>query len=779
MSFKSNFQRTQSKVWWANVPERDDYGFASLPEISAAKARSRKSLTPPEISTTSWSYQRGSPGSLKSQDSGFSDSDHSHNQSSSSIHNNSSNSSDESSNNHNLSPTNGSNKLTPNKNINHQINLHLTQRSPSISSDQSTPPTVIRKKINIDHTQAVGRRISFSAPSSPVYERIDSPCLLEQINSINFSSTSPNSSNSSIGIDKTPISQNDIEANNCKCTKDRSIKRGKVITRSSLRTNRKLLSCVSQLSIGSTTDVYHLSTVHAEQSGSALNANDMEAPIMMQKAIPQTPPKSILKSPKLYNNETVIFGTGDAKYIADSNNNNISQDEQKKHLPTYTELYPPKSTSTPNKDMAKNNLDATENHNFTYADFLDLTATMNWQTCTYINYTNPLLNNHASSVQFWLDELRSTYCHEVLSTLQTKSISQNAIKNSELNSAIAGKIIRQLQSKAMMLQKDFEKIEDMLNLDDDSELCEKVPYFVMRLHESIFEFIQKLGYKKIFRMEKNAALKTFKSNVASIMDMSRDLKRAVATRLDELENSVLLEDVHILKRYLMITIQMVFEQLVKIIVDRVEVVECDLILRSNLSLLAMLSNMDYTGFASLNEAFIANEAVQVLLVQCVESKSSSIRTLSLRALATICSTKQTIRQFEQAGGTEVIKDILTETGGSVKRSDLELREALSVFTQITAPWHGSDHHLDGLKDFTECLVEHITNIGITTTCCQTLLLAFAALNNLSRMEKTSIYSLMSNETILKFKAATMARGPGASIFLYVSIVFYFQIMAFV
>ena len=60
-------------------------------------------------------------------------------------------------------------------------------------------------------------------------------------------------------------------------------------------------------------------------------------------------------------------------------------------------------------------------------------------------------------------------------------------------------------------------------------------------------------------------------------------------------------------------------------------------------------------------------------------------------------------------------------------------------------------------------------IIVKTSCCQTLLLCTASLNNMTRIEPTAVYSVMSQDTVDKLQQATEQRGPGASIFLYVSI----------
>lgn len=751
---KSNFRRAQSKVWWGNNSDNNHFGFPTLQQIT----KTTKSNVSPDI-TTSWSYRRGSPGSLKSQDSGFSDSD------SSPPTNHSSNSSQKSllrTSNSNHFLTTSPDKLTPKKTVNHQINTEIFQRSPSICSEHSTPPTVIRKKLNVDFA-STSRRISFSAPTSPVYERVGSPDLLKRIDSLNYSSTSP----VSVRYDRPALS--DIKN---KCDKNiRSIKRGTTITRSA-GVNRKLLKCVSQLSIGSASDVYQLSSSGNSNESIQSNTNGIESlvdtSVMMQKATPQTP-KSILKaSPKKYNNETVVFGCGDNDSI--SNDLNVEKQQADTILPTYSALFPTITSTPKSKEQtvsaAFDRFAGLENS----PEFLDLSATMNWETCTYIEYTNPLLNGHASSVQYWLDEIRSTYCHEVLSTLQTKSIAQVITKSAAVNSVSASKIIRSLQTKAENLQRDFECVEQLLRGNASPDVMAIVSSLLIKLNESIMDFVCRLRSKNIFGTPNDATYDRFEDNISCITEMTLDMQAVVDNRSDDLDFNLLFEDVQVLKRYLLITLRLVFIKLIKIILNRIETTKCDLILRSNLSMLSILSNTEFKHFASLNDAFIDSDAVRLLLTICLESKLSTVRTLALRALATICSTTEAIRQFQQVGGIEILTEILTDDMNA-NRLEPEFREALSLLAQITAPWHGKTHSIVGLKSCVEKLVERISDIVTETVCCQTLLLCAACLNNLSRIETTSIYSLMSHGTVLKLKHACQARGPGASIFLFVSFFF--------
>lgn len=761
-SMKSNFQRSQSKVWWAQQPNRDHYGFLSLPArplepaVTAVKSTHSPNI-PKEISVTSWSYRRGSPGSLKSHDSGFSDSDQSP-----PTNNSSSTSSKPSpthSNNYNLNQLQSPDKLTPKISVDQEFSTAVDQQSPSISSCEIvTPPTVIRKKITTDSIHPdTCRRISFSASSSPIYERIETPdSLINKIDSFHFDTTSPDVSNSS-------INKSSSTGNNCQCPATSTPS-----PKNKLRRNSKLLKCVSQLSLESTDNFYYMSCDPPKSATSSSLTIQCEPEVMMQAAIrqtaaPQTPTSSTStrRFSQSYHNETVVFGYGKDSII----------DELKQNHPN--------STSTPKNDRKPNiTTDKMLNETFRSQDslveMLDLTPTLNWQNCTYVEYANHLLNGHSSSVQSWLDELRSKYSHEVLSTLQTKSVAKTVIVNNitQTNSATAGKIIRQIQSKAVMLQFEFDRLEKLLldnqradDEDDADELVKTVPTLVKRLHANIMLFVRKLECKDTVKSDSSIRLKR---NIISIIDMSYDLDASVTSR-KRLEPLVLCENIQILKRMLLITIRMVFEKYMRIIVDRIENVQCNLIMRSNLCMISMLPNMQYTGFASLADVFISTRIVKVLLEICVESQLSSVRTLALRGLATICSSIESIRQFQIAGGTEILKDILVQQDlSATKRSDPEIKEALSVFTQLTAPWHGAEHTIASLNEFADCLVEYITGLAIRTQCSQTLLLAVAALNNISKMESVALYSLMANETVLQLKSTFETKGTRNSIFLYVS-----------
>lgn len=70
---------------------------------------------------------------------------------------------------------------------------------------------------------------------------------------------------------------------------------------------------------------------------------------------------------------------------------------------------------------------------------------------------------------------------------------------------------------------------------------------------------------------------------------------------------------------------------------------------SSAALLSALSTLSGLGLEAphLGKLMSHCGGVRALLSLCVDSKSTSVRSASLRLLATVCCSAQTIRQFEQ------------------------------------------------------------------------------------------------------------------------------------
>ncbi|XP_073848648.1 spindle orientation adaptor protein inscuteable [Musca autumnalis] len=686
------------------------------------------------ISKLSWE-KHDSPGSLRSQDSGFSDNEEYHNTRS-------------------LSGR-SSKTSSPSKSLS---SSKTDMGSPSSTRTVETPPTVVRRPGRTDYYTSlvnVSRRISF--PTSPLAnnkqefennhreeeddEDEQGPSLMEKLDSMQLMNESPvahpqnlndsfNSSQSSCDA-TTPI-----RGNNPRIKKRRKVQRK--ATAPLTPTQRR---CQNYEEEDRESDLEESHRVIPEYNNETVYLGGA--------------PPTCSTPPPPYNNETVVLG-GPLDDSQHSPNNTLKfdmhgvsplrlQDRFNGHTstPKIQKGFPAGCTLPPMIDCHE--------------------------------YDNTLLNGHSPDVQHWLDDLRMSYDHEVMSTLQTKSIAQEAIKNLQITSSTVAKFIRQLQQKALRMQTCFEKTERLLSEENVTPL--EAINGALHLLDNISEFTHILERRVVFFADSRIERRRFEDYLDQIRMVHKDTRYSLENH-HYINLESLLEDLQVLKRILLMSVRQVYEKLVRNLMQSIENSRCDLMLKANLNMVATLMNIDYDGFASLIDAFVQTEAVRTLLVVCLDNKLSSVRAQALRTLATICCAPEPIFQLGHCGGIEVIRDILQIEGDNnkkskepeVKRSDLERREAVSLLTQITAAWHGPEHRVDGLKDCVETVVEGLTRLLVFTECPQTLLLCAAALNNLSRMEITSHYSIMSHETIYKLVETMERRDEGITVFLYEQIV---------
>ncbi|KAH9637505.1 hypothetical protein HF086_010916 [Spodoptera exigua] len=233
------------------------------------------------------------------------------------------------------------------------------------------------------------------------------------------------------------------------------------------------------------------------------------------------------------------------------------------------------------------------------------------------------------------------------------------------------------------------------------------------------------------------------------------------------------------------TTKAVLVQQMKTLVSIIEEPPSDMILKSTLTSIGHLAMLSDTTEGSLHEKcskimknitelpFVDCAVPRALLTAIIESNKSSIKALSLRALATVCVTGDAVKQFEEGGGIEIISDILSDR----KNPEPQMREAITVLTQITAPWLRGHYDLTQMHLYLNNIVEHITGILSRTECCQLLLLCTACLVNLVReleLEKKDddvttrsdiVEVITKHRTVERLLDAVKRRGPNISVFL--------------
>lgn len=299
-----------------------------------------------------------------------------------------------------------------------------------------------------------------------------------------------------------------------------------------------------------------------------------------------------------------------------------------------------------------------------------------------------------------MTEIRTKYSHEVLSTLQTKSIEVEAANSLHLTATMAAKLIKHVQKKVSSIQRELENADNLLISSDYT--LQHIDYILQTLPSRIKEFGKINRFNYIFNGDE---LETFDENIDNIVTISNELLTLDSCSLEKIRKNV-----DNLKCNILILVQQIFNKLISVIVDSILYGKCDLILKLNLNSISMLSNSDYFGFASLKIAFLKNDTIRVLLQTCKESVNSSTRALALRALASVCSSIEFVKHFDEEGGIDVLSNILDHNNKSKRRKEPELREIVSVLIQLTSSWNGQAHKITRLKEYLEILVEDITGM---------------------------------------------------------------------
>lgn len=135
-------------------------------------------------------------------------------------------------------------------------------------------------------------------------------------------------------------------------------------------------------------------------------------------------------------------------------------------------------------------------------------------------------------------------------------------------------------------------------------------------------------------------------------------------------------------------------------------------------------------------------ALLISLISAVRKSNDHVAT-SLRALSSVCCSKTAIERFVEDGGPEIVINLLS----SEKSLENEKMEATALIVQITAPWTNAVG-LPHLERFVDTLITALNCIIETAKSEQTLLLAAAALNQLSRSRKYTEF-IIRQETVRK------------------------------
>ena len=153
-------------------------------------------------------------------------------------------------------------------------------------------------------------------------------------------------------------------------------------------------------------------------------------------------------------------------------------------------------------------------------------------------------------------------------------------------------------------------------------------------------------------------------------------------------------------------------------------------------------------------------AVSLLVHLLSTSQHREVRAATLRALATLCSVLEAIRQLEEVRGVEVIAKLLSD----LTVTESERAEAAGVLAQVTSPWIEDNDYVLGVTENAFNLVKNLTELCRNTRCDETFLLGSAALANLSFLSPL-ILTAMSGQDTVRTMLQYLSRTVSPSIYI--------------
>ncbi|XP_074034069.1 protein inscuteable homolog [Leptinotarsa decemlineata] len=332
-----------------------------------------------------------------------------------------------------------------------------------------------------------------------------------------------------------------------------------------------------------------------------------------------------------------------------------------------------------------------------------------------------------AAVEKWMKEARQTYEQECMTTLQCKSIA------AELNQKVAHLAtsftasIRAVISHSRCIEMEYQN----LNNGEVKHLKPQVQSLIGNVVDFLKTRTSRLTPQVVSLCD---AIRTSRADESSILELISNL----VAQWQNARQEVLAEEV---------------EQLV----SKLEHPSSELDLRATVTGITCVALRN----EEVVELFTRSDIIPILLILCEKCEGSSLRTLVLRALSTMCCNGSAVRQFEKFSGLQTVADTLEEAS----TPEPERSEAIALLAQVTAPWLDYNHSVKGLQQFSRKLVKSLTKFAGSTRCCQNLLLCAAALANLSTMDPKAMKHILRHDTASVLLAAVKARGPLASIYL--------------
>ncbi|XP_072762315.1 protein inscuteable homolog [Anoplolepis gracilipes] len=308
----------------------------------------------------------------------------------------------------------------------------------------------------------------------------------------------------------------------------------------------------------------------------------------------------------------------------------------------------------------------------------------------------------SSSMRAWLTDLAMETENECCNTLQSKSLPRSRMA---FSGGIHARDLKMLSSaataaasKLLVSAERFEQhyrniVEKITRLEGGRSEME----LLRSIEEAAFSILSQLGSPPPRRIQQGS----LRSILSQLQSMKTYVDDTIDTRLD-----------------------FYIEKIVRGLEEIPS--QDDSVARGALAALTALGLSDSRAGSSIARCS-GIRALLTCLIDAGRTPSNDFVAITLRALASVCNSVTAIEYFARDGGPEILTDLL----GVESSCEREKTEATALVVQITAPWTDA-RGLPCLEPFANSLIPALNQLIESTNCVQTLLLAAAALNHLSK-----------------------------------------------
>lgn len=355
------------------------------------------------------------------------------------------------------------------------------------------------------------------------------------------------------------------------------------------------------------------------------------------------------------------------------------------------------------------------------------------------------------SVQEWLKSVRLSVENECLSALQSKSLTKDPALAAVLAVGDAHDAITCLQDRVDSIMATVTHVTRRLEQGHWLKFCSSTPGLSSEVNDLLRDYkpvihgsspysrkVESHLYRVLQSLREIGARPNRKPAGPAEMESIKSLMADVKNTVQTLSNSLILKDL---------------EKIVKISQE-------SRTLGCARRAVAALSSLGETG-PDMCDLITRIGGIGAVVAIAQDANLLQLKCAAVRALTIVCCHSVAIRQLEQHGGIELIRDTLADS----EATQQEKCEAVGLLAQITAPWVDcTGATLRRMTENMDSLVSSLTEMIARANSGDVFLLSAAALANLSFLDRVALECIYKYKSVRALMLAARQKDLAGSIF---------------